>query len=227
MNTSTSTFESDEATNSKGNGEPRLVDQIRARIVTGEFAAGKPLSDKELAVQFNTSRTPVREALLELRAAGLVVAYPQRGTYVFNPSLDDIREICETRGVIESGALRIAASKDLDRLVVQLHKSLAHMGFAIEAADFARIEAYDTEFHESMVAACGNSRLMDAYQRISDQVRVLRHRLPPRRQRVVDALAQHRRIVDLLAAERIDDAMEEVFSHVQRVHNLLGSGEAT
>jgi DNA-binding GntR family transcriptional regulator len=130
----------------------RLVDLIRARIVSGELGLGQALSDKELAVQFNTSRTPVREALLELRAAGLIVAYPQRGTYVFDPSSSDIREICEVRGILESGALRLAASRDLENLVLRLNYCVAHMALAIDSADFVRIEAYDTEFHEAIVA---------------------------------------------------------------------------
>jgi len=199
----------------------KLADHIRAQIVNGVFAPGSPLSDKDLAVQFNTSRTPVREALLELRAAGLVIAYPQKGTYVFNPTGDDIREICEARGVIESGALRIAASIDLDRLVIRMHKSVASMSFAVESGDFTRIEALDTEFHETIVDACNNSRLIAAYQRISDQVRVLRHLLPQRKQRVDDALSQHRRILDLLVSERIEDAASEIQDHVLRARKLL------
>lgn len=203
----------------------KLADIIRARIVSGELQPGQMLSDKELALVYQTSRTPVREALLELRSAGLVVTYPQRGTYVFNPTQKDIAEICEMRGLLEAGALRIAAAAGLTPLIVELNRAVAHMAFAIEAGDFRKVEAFDTQFHESMVAMCGNSRLVSAYRQISDQVRVLRHRLPARRQRVHDALTQHRRIVDLLTAERVDDAVEEVLRHVERVHDLLGQSE--
>lgn len=206
-------------------GQGKLADIIRARIVSGELQLGQMLSDKELALVYQTSRTPVREALLELRAAGLVVTYPQRGTYVFNPTQKDIAEICEMRGLLEAGALRVAAAAGLTPLVMELNKAVAHMAFAIEAGDFRMVEVFDTQFHETMVAMCGNSRLVSAYRQISDQVRVLRHRLPARRQRVHDALAQHRRIVDLLTAERVDDAAEEVLRHVERVHNLLDHPE--
>ncbi|AZG10733.1 GntR family transcriptional regulator [Pigmentiphaga sp. H8] len=203
----------------------KLADLIRARIVSGELGLGQMLSDKELALEYQISRTPVREALLELRSAGLVVSYPQRGTYVFDPSPKDIAEICQMRGLLEAGALRVAAAAGLTSLVMELNKAVAHMAFAIEAGDFRMIETFDTQFHETMVAMCGNSRLVAAYRQISDQVRVLRHRLPARRQRVHDALAQHRRIVDLLTAERIDDAVEEVHRHVERVHDLLDHPE--
>lgn len=209
-----------------GLSQARIVDLIRARIVSGELALGQMLSDKELALVYQTSRTPVREALLELRSAGLVVTYPQRGTYVFDPTPQDIKEICQMRGLLESGALRIAAATALGSLVMELNKTVAHMAFAIEAGDFGKVEELDTQFHETMVSLCGNARLISAYRQISDQVRVLRHRLPARRQRVADALAQHRRIVDLLTAERIEDAAEEVIRHVDHVHDMLDRPEA-
>lgn len=205
--------------------EGKLVEKLRARIVDGELKLGQTLSDKELALEYQMSRTPVREALLELRSAGLVVSYPQRGTYVFNPTPVDIAEICEMRGLLEAGALRVAAAKGLAELVAGLNKCVAHMSFAVEAGDFVQVEAFDTQFHETMVAMCGNSRLVAAYRQISDQVRVLRHRLPARRQRVEDALKQHRRIVDLLTSERVDEAVEEVMHHVERVQDLLQQAE--
>jgi DNA-binding GntR family transcriptional regulator len=158
-----------------------MADIIRSRIVSGELRLGQMLSDKELALEYQISRTPVREALLELRAAGLVVSYPLRGSYVFNATQKDIAEICQMRGLLEAGALRIAAAEHLTSLVMELNKAVAHMAFAIEAGDFRMVEAFDTQFHESMVATCGNSRLIAAYRQISDQVRVLRHRLPARR----------------------------------------------
>jgi DNA-binding GntR family transcriptional regulator len=202
-------------------GRTRLADAIRARIVSGELALGQVLSDKELAAEYATSRTPVREALLELRAAGLVVAYPQRGTYVFDPTPEDVKELCDMRALLESGALRMACAARHADVVSELNRCVAHMAFAVEAGDFAGVEAHDTAFHESMVRLCSNSRLIAAYAQISDQIRVLRHRLPARRQRVQEALAQHRRIVDLVTAERVEDAVEEVMRHVEKVHGQL------
>lgn len=207
-------------------GRARLADAIRARIVNGELALGQALSDKDLAAEYRTSRTPVREALLELRTAGLVVTYPQRGTYVFDPSPADVKELCEMRALLESGALRLACATRHADVVGELNKCVAHMAFAIEAGDFAKVETHDTAFHETMVRLCGNRRLIEAYGRISDQIRVLRHRLPTRRQRVQEALTQHRRIVDLVTAERVEDAVEQVMRHVENVHNLLEQGRA-
>lgn len=202
-------------------GRARLADAIRARIVSGELALGQALSDKDLAAEYDTSRTPVREALLELRTVGLVVTYPQRGTYVFDPSPADVKELCEMRALLESGALRLACAARHAEVVSELNRCVAHMAFATEVGNFANVEMHDTSFHETMVRLCGNNRLMASYGQISDQIRVLRHRLPARRQRVQEALAQHRRIVDLVTAERVEDAVEEVMRHVGNVHDLL------
>jgi DNA-binding GntR family transcriptional regulator len=62
-----------------------VIERLRESIVTGELELGQPLSERALAERLNVSKTPVREALAQLRVEGLVLVYPQRGAYVFTP----------------------------------------------------------------------------------------------------------------------------------------------
>jgi len=204
---------------------PRLKTQIaariRERIAVGKLALGQRLSDKELADDLRVSRTPVREALLQLQTEGLVVMRPQSGTFVFDVSPKEIEDICQLRGIFETGAVRIGATAQRDRLVSALGANIATARAALKRGEFARCDALDTDFHETIIGLCGNRLLVETYKTISDKVRALRHRMPRERARFAHALEQHRRIVDCIAKGRIAAATEELADHVRNVQRLL------
>lgn len=199
----------------------RLVDRIRDQIVTGVFPLGARLSDKELAAEMNVSRTPVREALLQLQSEGLIVVWPRSGTFVFDVSEDDLSQICEMRCLFETGALQMAAAVDPATLVGTLTYPVAEAALALEDKDYGRCEALDTIFHETLIALSGNRYLVDSYRTISTKVRALRSRLPQNHARIAGAIAQHRRIIDLVAVGKADAALLEIASHVRNVKSQL------
>src|SRR5512133_2552962 len=83
-------------------------EKIRQLIVSGEFPLGEQLSEASLAAQLGISKTPVREALLRLRADGLIDIQPQRGTFVFSLTPQQVDEICRFREFVEVAALGAA-----------------------------------------------------------------------------------------------------------------------
>src|SRR5262245_18189269 len=84
--------------------------EIRSRITAGRLPLGARISDKKLAAELNVSRTPVREALVQLQSDGLVLMRPQSGTFVFDLTVQEVRDICATRAILETGAIRLAAA---------------------------------------------------------------------------------------------------------------------
>ena len=80
-----------------------VADRLRQAIIDADLALGSELSEVGLATRLGVSRTPVREALTLLQQQGLVNIIPQRGTYVFFPTEQDIIDLCEYRIVLESG----------------------------------------------------------------------------------------------------------------------------
>jgi DNA-binding GntR family transcriptional regulator len=201
----------------------RVAEAIRARILSGELGMGERLSDKALAEELKASRTPVREALLQLKAEGLVTMRPQSGTFVFQASAGEIGDLCRLRGVYEAGALRLATARDPGNTVSTLNTIVAKASLALHEPDLPECERLDTEFHETLVALSGSPLLIEAYRSLSDRVRVLRHLLPRDPQRHAEAIAQHRRIVDCLAAGRIEQAEREAVAHVGNVARLLAA----
>lgn len=199
----------------------RLVDGIREQIVTGLLPLGARLSDKDIATEMNVSRTPVREALLQLQSEGLIIVRPRSGTFVFDVSEADLSQICEMRSLFETGALKMAAAVNPTSLVGTLTFPVAEAALALEAKDYERCEALDTIFHETLIALSANKYLVESYRTISTKVRALRSRLPQNHARIEGAIAQHRRIIDLVAVGKAEAASAEIASHVRNVRTQL------
>lgn len=193
---------------------------IRDGIIRGRFAFGERLSDRNLAEAMGFSRTPVREALARLANKDLVTIRPQSGTFVMSVTAEAIRSVCNMRGILESGALQLAAGQDAEALAAAVSVPLAGGSLAIEDEDLPRAEAMDTAFHNAIVAAADNKLLTRAYRSIGDQVEAIRHRLPRHVERLRAAVQQHRRIIDLAVAGRLAEAEVAMSSHVKNVERL-------
>jgi DNA-binding GntR family transcriptional regulator len=92
----------------------RLAATIQARVLSGEFASGSRLRQESLATEFGVSRTPVREALRKLQAAGIVQLEPRRGARVRGPSAREVREAYEVRAELEGLAAALASARIRD-----------------------------------------------------------------------------------------------------------------
>src|SRR6266702_354531 len=83
---------------------------LRDLVISGEFSADEPLSERSLSNRLAFGRTPVREALMALARDGLLTIHPMRGTFVRQMSFDDLREIHELRLALEGMAAYLAAT---------------------------------------------------------------------------------------------------------------------
>ena len=100
---------------------PRVRDLLEEAILEGELKPGERLRAEALAQRFGTSRTPIREALLQLEAQGLVEVEPNRGAVVRTFDRDDLRDLYEVRALLEPHAAARAAHAhhardDIERL---------------------------------------------------------------------------------------------------------------
>src|SRR5215207_10462506 len=99
---------------------PRVRDLLEEAILEGDLKPGERLRAEALAQRFGTSRTPIREALLQLEAQGLVDVEPNRGAVVRAFDRDDLLDLYELRALLEPKAAALAAGRitdaDIDRL---------------------------------------------------------------------------------------------------------------
>jgi DNA-binding GntR family transcriptional regulator len=137
---------------------PELVrEQLREAIISGELVSGAKLSQDELAARFGTSRIPVREALRQLEAEGLVTLYPNRGAVVATLSLADVLEIMEIRIALECRALQLAIPNMIDSDLDGAEEILKRYDAEPEPASWSEM---NWRFHEALYSPCNLSRLL-------------------------------------------------------------------
>jgi len=159
----------------------RLREIIEERIATGIYSPGAQLDETELATEFEVSRTPIREALIQLAFSGLIVMRPRRNAVVAEISPHRLCEMFEVMAELEAMCGRLAARRMTD----EDHQALleAHQ-LCKEAAEKADPDAYyrrNEQFHTALYAASHNSFLIDecknlkrrlsAYRRLQLRVR--------------------------------------------------------
>ncbi|SCK12546.1 transcriptional regulator, GntR family [Variovorax sp. HW608] len=148
-------------------------DALRSRLRTGLVTPEDRLVDLEIAAQLGMSRMPVREALLQLVAEGMLVS-TTRGYRI--PTLDpkDVMEVFELRKLLEPRAAALAA-RDLSRAgISQLNAALAEAKAALASGDFPRLFRANVDFRETWIAAVRNKRLAAVVMRCADQVLTVR-----------------------------------------------------
>lgn len=183
-------------------------ESIRNAITGGELGFGAQLSESALALRFGVSKTPVREALLQLKSEGLVEILPQKGTFVFDPAEDQVREICRFREIVETAALAEAIRIDAAGLARGLRDALA------EGAALGGKHAEDAFFHGAIIAGSQNAYLTSSYQLVADKIQALRARLPE--DNGVDACHDtHTRIAALAAAGDVTGACDMLRDHIR------------
>ena len=202
----------------------RVYDWVRARILDGTYAGGTLLSEGEVADAVGTSRTPVREAFLQLATQEMLVLYPKRGALVLSVNTPELRDVLTARALIEPWAAALVARyPDRATIVIELRRLTEHATKALAAGDGAGFQEADRAFHHRLLAAAGNRLLTSFYSSLRDrQLRsgtLALHNNPGRK---AETMAQHSAIADAIEAGDSDQAAAAAASHVQNTALALG-----
>ena len=192
----------------------RLRQTIEDEIVSGHLSVGSRLDEAQLAERFGVSRTPIREALLQLAVTGLVEAKPRKGTIVSAPEPQHLLAMFETMAEIEAACGRFAARRIVPADESALDAALSACASAAQAGDFEGYYQENYVFHSVVYRACHNGFLCE-------QARLLHRRLAPyrrlqlrARQRLGQSLAEHAGIVAAIRAGDEAEAGERLRAHV-------------
>jgi GntR family transcriptional regulator, gluconate operon transcriptional repressor len=151
----------------------QTVDLIRRHILDGTFESGERLVEERIARQLHVSRGPVREALKQLAAEGLVREEPRRGTFVAALTEDDAREVYDLRAAIEARAARLVIERGDPTATHVLRQAIDRLGEAVRASDLRDLVRWDYEFHETLCRVSGNRRLHEVFVRNASVLRLL------------------------------------------------------
>jgi DNA-binding GntR family transcriptional regulator len=191
-----------------------LRDQLEQDIVTGALRPGERLDEQSLAARFGVSRTPIREALMQLASAGLVELQPRRGAFVATLSLKEVIERFEVMAALEGACGALAARRITEperRGLIEAHEACAR-----EASD-GNADAYyyaNERFHHRIYDACHNTFLAEQARQLHERLKPYRRLQLQARSRVSGSLAEHQAIVDAILAGESGKAEQLLKDHI-------------
>ena len=201
---------------------PTLSEAIRVRladeITSGDLPPGAEIDEQAVAERFGVSRTPVREALRDLAAIGLVEIEPRRGVRVAALTADRLGEMFEVMAETEAMCARLATYRMTAAERVALQELHRRSHEAVERGDVNRYDAFNRDFHSALYRGTHNAFL-------ADHATALRLRLAPFRRaqfRSKQRLAQSHEEHDALVRQVLRGDGEEV-ARLMRAHMLTAS----
>jgi DNA-binding GntR family transcriptional regulator len=192
----------------------RLRDTIEQEIATGELPPGTRLDETVLAERFGVSRTPIREALLELAASGLVEHRPRRGAVVAQASPGRLFEMFEVMAELEGMCGRLATRRISDWQRKALSDACKACAKAAAGGDTDAYYYQNERFHYAIYSACGNSFLTEEAQRLHRRLKPYRRLQLRVHNRMLTSLAEHEAIVEAILAGDAEAAETLLKAHI-------------
>ena len=194
----------------------RVFQGVEEQIATGQLKDGSKLDEASIAERFSVSRTPVREALLQLVGSGMAIQIPKRGCFVRSPSFGEMIEMFEVMSELEGMCARLAARRISEQQFSELKTANAGCKRAIETSDSDLYYAENVAFHECIYEACGNSYLANETRRLRRRLQSYRRLQLRVRGRMSQSLKEHDEIIEAIEAGDAGRA-----DHVSREHVMI------
>ena len=198
----------------QGNGAYRqLLDDIRS----GTLLPGARLRETELADRLNMSRTPIREAIRQLEADGLVTHMPRQGATIRLLDYTEVMELYEMRAVLESTAARLAARAASDLELEELTALNAEMAAATDARAAYKL---NSQFHMTLLDAAKNRYLVKSVSALQKTLLILGPTTLTEPKRAKDAVTEHQAVIEALLSRDGDRAEAAMRTHIEAAHRV-------
>ena len=190
------------------------TEAIRKDIIYGEYKLGEPLSEIKICKKYHLSKTPVREALAILQNEGLVNRIARRGSFVFDITVSEIKQIAESRYLLENYAIQNSMIASPQILVNKLTEIYENMVKAAHLNDHVAFLDLDTEFHKSFFISCNNDYLVNFYNVLSNKSQALKYYVVKNAIEGGGGLISHKSILDDVKNNNIDALSENLKQHL-------------
>lgn len=195
--------------------------RIRDSLLSGALEPGQKLSEPELALRFNTSRSPVREALVRLEHEGFVERVPSGRLRVAALDIAYLEQLYVVRADLEGLAARLATpllrTVDLEAMT----RSVEAMDSAVKNDDADGAIASGQQFHDVIMRECGNAPLVLLLAGLNARISRFRALVASLGDYDPERVLEHRRILSALYERNPDRARTEMMAHVQRSAEVL------
>jgi len=195
-----------------------VTERLEAAIVAGELQPGTRISEQALAFSLGVSRGPLREAIRRLEGRRLLQRTPHIGVHVANVSIEDLKQLLEVREALEGMACRLAATAMTDEEIVHLRSLLEEHAKqeGVQGGTGYYQNPKDEDFHFCIGKGARNKWLEEMlFAGLYDLLRVYRFKSSKRSGRAVQALSEHKAIVDAIASRDPDLAEAAMRRHLR------------
>lgn len=194
---------------------------LREAILNGELVSGSQYSIYQMAERLGVSRTPVRDAALRLADAGLLSIERNRGIRISGITVGGIRDIIESRILLEVPAAAAAARVAGPELDAELDRLLALLVKAADARDAAAFGAHDRDIHRALLRAAGNERIVSIVESLRDSTQILGASTVGRSRSMHEVRDEHVPIVEAVKQRDSAAAAGWMRSHLVATGTLL------
>lgn len=187
---------------------------LRDQIVLLELPPGTSVSEKEISIKFNVSRTPVRESFVRLSQEGLLEIYPQRGTVISLIDLELVEEARFMREQLEKAIIRLACDHFPDNQLMQLKSNLDQQQLCIEEQNHVRMFELDEAYHRTLFEGCNKLNTWAVIQQMNvhlNRTRTLRLAADHHWEQLYN---QHLHMVQVIQEHDADQAEQLMSDHL-------------
>jgi len=209
----------------QSNSLPMLVArEVERMILAGELSVGERVNESALAARFRVSRGPVREALRGLEESGLLRLEKNRGVFVREISLAEADEIYDLREALDELVGRRLAKRFDAAARTAVHALLDEMDRASAQGDAASYHMLNLRFHDTLVEATGNAKLMATYRRLIKELHLFRLKGLTAGGGLPVSNDEHRAIVKAIETGDADGAGRRMRDHVRASRKRMHKG---
>ncbi len=187
---------------------------LRDDILTLHRKPGESLSEKQIALTYGVSRTPVREAVLKLTDEGLIEVFPQSGTFVARIPLASLPEAIAIRRVLEEATVRYAAQRATRSQIARLRACLEEQHEREAVNDLDGFHQADENFHALLAEMAGYPGFWTLIQQVKVQVDRYRRLTLPVQGRMGVVIKEHEAVLEAIAAHDPDRAVQALDAHL-------------
>jgi DNA-binding GntR family transcriptional regulator len=191
-----------------------ILSDLREDILTERLKSGEKLTERRVCEAYKVSRTPVRDALKQLAAEGLVETIPNRGAFVLGLSRGDMDDIFTLRGIYELQAVRWAIERITKERLEELDEILEFMEFYTKKRDTKKMTEINMNFHRLIYDASECRMLRHILSSYQIYIRCSRQTKPYREGDLPAIFAEHRRIFDAFRAADAEAGVSAMRAHI-------------
>jgi DNA-binding GntR family transcriptional regulator len=192
----------------------QIENAVRQAIISGRYAPGARLVERELCEDLGVSRTSLREALRKLEAEKLVEIVPHKGPVVAIISIEEARELYALRGLLEGFAAHEFAAKGSDEAIEEFARGAELLRHHAMAGDTAKVLEAKSSLYNVMLGNCGNNLVQEVLQSLFSRINILRATSLMHPNRISHSLSEIDSLAAALKRRDADEAQKIASLHV-------------